>query len=224
MLVRLTVSVQYPPTLTFQTPVENTVVTLDPNKFGEKKQQRLCIGNKFMFTARVQLFKSRISHRFAYDFTGCPAGTRWPSPPDTKAFLYYITPPGRPRIASELRLRVTPSDDPASFASGSDLLRKNGQVWSRPLFNFKTFIPLYQKLREDGLVPDDLDSILSTFPGVRRIYSQTLFTLDDPFIVEFSRETQFLSVVTEQGMTTMPFRRHFFDARQWHLGLPYTGA
>ena len=167
-----------------------------------------------MIRSYVKLPESRILQCFAHD---CAA--------DTKAFLYYTTPPGRPRIASELRLRVTSSDDPASFASGSDLLRKNGQVWSRPLFNIsKTFTPLYQKLREDGLVPDDLDSILSTFPSKRRIYSQFIHTLNDTFIVDFGKDSQFFPVITEQGMTTLPFRRHFFDARQWHQGLPYTGA
>ena len=87
-----------------------------------------------------------------------------PYPPDTKAFLYYSTLPGKPRIAGELRFRVTSSDDPASFESGSDLVDKNGQTWSRPLFVLpKYYIPLYEKLREELFVPDDLNTALSTF-------------------------------------------------------------
>ena len=54
-------------------------------------------------------------------------------PPDTKAFLYYSIPPGKPRIAGELRLRFASSDDHASFENGSDLLRKNGHPWTRSL-------------------------------------------------------------------------------------------
>ena len=45
-------------------------------------------------------------------------------PPDTKAFLYYLTFPEKPRImiTGELRFPVTPSDDPESFESGSEPL------------------------------------------------------------------------------------------------------
>ena len=70
--------------------------------------------------------------RIYYDLTRKTITGRVPSyPPDTKVFLYYFT--GKPRIAGELRLRVASSDDSASFESGSDLLRTDGQLWSRPL-------------------------------------------------------------------------------------------
>jgi hypothetical protein len=85
-------------------------------------------------------------------------------PPDTKSFLYYFTPPEKPRIAAELRLRVTSTGEPTSFETGSDLLLRNGQPWSRPLCVLSKYNkPLYEKLREDGFIPDDLDAILSTF-------------------------------------------------------------
>jgi hypothetical protein len=81
-------------------------------------------------------------------------------PTKLEAFLYYFTSPEKPRIAGELRFRVTSSDDPASFESGSDLLKSNGQPWSRPLFVVsRLYIPLYEKLREERLVPDDLDAL-----------------------------------------------------------------
>ena len=66
--------------------------------------------------------------------------------------------PERPRILGlgELRLRVTSSDDPASFESGSDLLRRDGLPWRRPLYLLSTYFPpMYEKLREEQLVPDD---------------------------------------------------------------------
>jgi hypothetical protein len=99
-----------------------------------------------------------------------------------------VTLPEKPRIAAELRLRVTSSGDPTSFESGSDLLKLNGQPWSRPLCVLsKYYKPLYEKLREDRLVPDDFDTILSTltsgFPRYNR--SQLLYTLNDTFIVGF---------------------------------------
>ena len=65
-----------------------------------------------------------------YDFD---VTKRLPYPPDTKAFLYCSMSPEKPRISGELRLRVTSSDDAASFESGSDLLQLDDQPWSRAL-------------------------------------------------------------------------------------------
>ena len=88
------------------------------------KQQRFDIGNKLAFLPYIWLHelssKLRANHLF-YDAT-LENGTQQLYPPDTKAFLYYSMSPEKPRIAGELRLRVTSSDDVASFESGSDLL------------------------------------------------------------------------------------------------------
>ena len=207
-------------------PVKNEIVTLDPNKFAEKKPQRVNIGNQQSFRARIKLNDGVIlsSPDLSYDKAG---QSNVFYPPDTNAFLYYTVPSERPRIGGELRLRVTSSDDPASFASGSDLLQINGQPWSRPLIVIsKNYLPLYAKLREDGLVPDELDSVLSALPSKRFIYSrsQILYTLNDTFIVDFSQHTQFFSVITEQGMETLGFHTTFFDSRALVRHTPYTGA
>ena len=50
-------------------------------------------------------------------------------PPNTAGFLYYHVPPYSPPLAGEVRFRITPSSDPASFAAGSDLLMENGLPW-----------------------------------------------------------------------------------------------
>lgn len=221
----------YQPTFTrFQRPtkIERVVVTLDPNKLAEKKQQSLFISNQESFKPRVALAKEFIrSPRLVYDWTRqADQQTHWPYPPDTRAFLYYTTIPGKPRIAGELRLRLASSDDPASFTGGSDLLRINGQPWSRPLYFLnKFYTALYQKMREERLVPDDLDAVLSTFPTRRFIYSrsQILYTLDDTFVIDFSGAA-FLSIITEQGVETMPFIRVFKDSRSTCGYNPYTGA
>jgi hypothetical protein len=153
-------------------------------------------------------------------------------PPDTYAFLYYSMSPEKPRIAGELRLRVTSSDDPASFESGSDLLRRDGHPWSRPLYSLsKRYFPLYEKLREDRLVPDNLDAVLSTLPSKRILYSrsQVLYSFNDTFIVKFNGNDSTLMVITEQGMESLRFERPFSDGRvsmgnnSPHTN-PYTGA
>jgi hypothetical protein len=151
-----------------------------------------------------------------------------PYPPDTKSFLYYYTPPEKPRIAAELRLRVTLNDEPASFESGSDLLKSDGRPWSRPLWVLsKYYKPLYEKLREDRLVPDDLDAVLSTFTSkFPRYYnqSQLLYTLNDTFIVDFSLSYHSFFVITEQGMEMLRFSKPFFERHGGVQINPYTGA
>ena len=148
-------------------------------------------------------------------------------PRDTEGFLYYFTSSNYPRIAGELRFRVTSSDDPESFESGSDLLKSNGQIWSRPLFIVsKHYTLLYEKLKEEQLVPEDLAKVLSTFPDRFPKYrrSQFLYTLNDTFIVDFSYPVQDLTIVTEQGVAKLNFIGPFIDGRVERESKPYTGA
>ena len=152
---------------------------------------------------------------------------RPPYPPNTKAFLYYFTPPERPRIAGELRLRVASSDDPASFESGSDLLLPNGRPWSRPLYCLSNYyLPLYKKLREDQLVPDDLDTALSAMPPEYPLYyrNHILYTLNDSFILDFSAPGPFFLVMTQKGKQRLAWLGRFVDQREICKSAPYTGA
>ena len=156
-----------------------------------------------------------------------------PFPQDTEAFLYYSIPPGKPRIAGELRLRVTSSNDVASFNSGSDLLRLNGHPWKRPLYSIaKSHPPVYEKLREENFVSDDIDRVLSTSLSIKQknpiipsISSQVLYSLHDSFIVDFNCTKSDLFVVTEQGLQRMELGKLFSDSRGFIPGIgPYTGA
>jgi hypothetical protein len=142
---------------------------------------------------------------------------------------FYITlrrqknPALRQNYVSELQQEMI--DDPASFESGSDLLYIDGQPWSRPLCVLPRYYnPLYKKLREDRLVPDDLDAILSTSTSKLPRYrgSQRLYTLNDSFIVDFSYTKLNLFVITEQGIEVLLFRALFYES--YGKILPYTGA
>ena len=189
-------------------------VTLDPNKF-TKKKQHLHIGN-------LQSFKPCIALHNQSSPVVCPQiyydshmGLHSSFPSDTKAFLHYFTLPKNPVLqenyASELHQVMI--DDPVSFESGSDLLSLNGQPWSRPLYvPSKCYIPLYEKLREGRLAPDDLDAVLSAFPTtLPRVYGgQQLHTLNDTFIDDFSSLYLCFTVITEQGMETLRFIKPFF--------------
>ena len=202
------------------------IITLDPNKFAEKKQQCFHIGNHQCFRPFVSLKQSsrRIASPLFYDLNN----KKNAYPPDTKAFLYYSMSSEKPRIAGELRLRVTSSNDTALFESGWDLLRPDGQMWSHPLFLLpKVLSPLYEKLREDQLIPDDLDRVLVALPSRKSDHrSHFLYTLNDTFIVDFSSQMVVLNVITEQGMQRFRLQHIFTDRRDkcGDVREPYTGA
>jgi hypothetical protein len=236
---------------------DKPVVTLDPNKFAEKKQQCLHIGGLQAFHPYVTLrnrsgpLVSLSAPRLIYDMTTASGKRKLLNyPPDTKAFLYYSTPPNQPRIAGELRLRVTSSDDPASFHSGSDLLISNDRPWSRPLHVVsKCYTPLYENMRDDQLIPDDLHAILSTFPPLSPRYRrrQLLYTINDTFIIDFSVVYRKFCVITENGLEILQLVKLFaadgptrsviteqgaemlknpeeFTAKRSTLSSPYTGT
>ena len=208
----------------FQRDPQNLIVTLDASKFTEKKQQRLHIGNLRAFRPHITLYNElRLVVRDKQIFYNRSMPPHYPRyPPDTTAFLYYFTSSERPRIAGELRLRVASNDDHTSFESGFDLLRSNGRPWSRSLYSVsKYYTTLYEKLREDGLVSDDMTAVLSTLPP-RVCKGQHLYTLNDTFFLDFSRKKQALSVITEQGMGNMQLTGLFQES---HLQKSfYTGA
>jgi hypothetical protein len=218
--------------VTIQRKRKYLVVSLDPNKFAEKKQQRFQIGDIKAFIPYTTIHNQScpvIAPILAYHTFMSESGKQryLPFPPHTKVFLYYFTSPKKPPIAGELRFRVTSSDDPASFESGSDLLKPNGHPWSRPLFVVSRFYtPLYEKLREERLVPDDLDAVLSTLPQRLPSYGrgQYLYTLNDTFIVNFGAYTHNITAVTEQDMEVLILTGPFHEMRGGSRFTPYTGA
>ena len=120
-------------------------------------------------------------------------------PLDMKAFLYYYMSLEKPPIVGELHFQVASSDDHASFESGLNLLRPSGQIWSRSLQ--KRYPLLYEKLREDQLVPDNLDTVLLALPSknVSHRQSRILYTINDTFTVNFS-STELYFFITCQGV------------------------
>ena len=193
-----------------------------------KKQQCIHVGNRGEFKPYISLpNQSSLVEAPSLEYERSGADQRIPYPRDTKAFLYYSLSPEKPRITGELRLRVTSSDDPASFESGSDLLRTDGLPWSRPLHILsKLYPPLYEKMREDQLIPDDLDRVLGALPERKIQYSrnQFLYTLNDTIYVDFGTHSPKFRVITEQGMESILCRGVFFDGREMYSGAPYTGA
>ena len=92
----------------------------------------------------------------------------------------------------------------------------------------KYYIPMFEKLKEDGFVPDDLAAALSTFPeklptgSGRCCGGQNLYKLNDTFILDFSAREQYFTVITENGIESLKFAL-FLDSLA-KITLPYTGA
>ena len=123
---------------------KNRLQTLDPS------QLRPSDFIDFSLTKHPSLnISSSQSFRFTYSSNSCfPDGTR--------GFLYYQSPiPGAPPAAGDLRFRLTPGNDPASFNQGSDLQLPNGLPWGASLLTIahrQCYQPIRQLLIDDGLV------------------------------------------------------------------------
>jgi hypothetical protein len=142
---------------------------------------------------------------------------RYPSHQPRKPFYRQKDPASRENYASELHqvriLRLSKVDRP------------DGRPWLRPLYALpKYFPPLFEKLREEQLVPEDLHRVLLTFRSVKYYRCQILYTSTDTFIVDFSNYKTYLLVVTEQGVERLPFYYTFVDGRKMYTSPPYTGA
>ncbi len=136
------------------------ITTLDPTK--------LTSDDYIDLSSRAMVYTMLSAHNYnpAHSACACIGSKGWPIemfPPDTRGFLYYRTPWGPP-IAGELRFRLTPTPDPATFSMGSDLVTANGVQWNIPLYS----IPLRMRYRNfqaqllrDGLVSQRTFDILT---------------------------------------------------------------
>src|SRR4051812_26499937 len=87
------------------------------------------------------------------------SGSPIPFPPNTRGFFYYHRDPALPPIAGQLRFRLTPKRDPASFAEGTDLLRTDFRPWGRSLLIMaaqRGYALILARLLEDGLIDSEL--------------------------------------------------------------------
>ena len=76
--------------------------------------------------------------------------------PGTSGFLYFYTPPNGLLIGSELRFRITSSNDPYVFKDGQDLIAPDGTTWRIPLLTLcqrRLLYGLYQQAQLDGFIP-----------------------------------------------------------------------
>jgi hypothetical protein len=114
-----------------------------------------------------------------------------PFPPGSHGFLYYITPPGLPPTAGEIRFRITPTNSPASFHLGTDLLSPYGMPWRIQIFSRANSLSWESLcnflLRDRQITHPVLSEMMATIgPSSRSILPNCLFSLEQPFPYEFS--------------------------------------
>ncbi|KAG5638073.1 hypothetical protein H0H81_001922 [Sphagnurus paluster] len=158
----------------------------------------------------------------------CTYGGKAPFPPNTKGFFYFYHSP-YPQDPGELRFRLTPSPNPASFFAGTDLLRPEGFPWCIKLPSIAGQ-PTYAKLRDfllaDGIVSHETMKRSAAIGIVRRGPFQ-LYTLSQPLFVDMFVDRT-ISVISGTTKQSVRFPRLFVDQRltgdSGKERLPYEGT
>jgi len=148
-------------------------------------------------------------------------------PDHARGFLYLHNPPDMPLIASAIRLRCTPSKDPATFNQGKDLELPYGIPWE---FTFPSILFLRSPYIRDylvqaGLLTEDLLSHWrSVLRAVPRGHTRILHQLNQPFLIKFHHYDIRLPVAVPDFIGTLHIHAPFQDRRtQLSSVLPYKG-
>lgn len=147
-----------------------------------------------------------------------------PFPDDARGFLYFHSP------AAEIRFRITDSNCPSSFESGSDLVYPypNAAVWAISLGSLNAHYRGYQALR-DLLVRGGLDAhaVLEKMEGTKTKKSNSMPLIDPSlaqrFCVDF-QSTNFSPVffsLGEQLSCDIVGLFHYNKRGRWN---PYSGT
>jgi hypothetical protein len=149
-------------------------------------------------------------------------------PDRTQGFFYYHNPLRNIQTSGEVRFRITTSNDPSTFASGTDLLGLTSQPWRLPLMDIATakqYNGLRQLLLEDDLVAAEViqqcvricdDWNVPDNSSQRRRFIHSFGQL---FYVEFGSHGLTLFVVTNDSCPKVYIKRLFID----HGRAPFSG-
>jgi hypothetical protein len=162
-------------------------------------------------------------------------------PTGTRGFLYYHPPnPGAPLVAGQVRFRLTPGNDPASFIHGSDLQMPNGLPWGIPLLAIvRGSLPdpdqtiqhhpfLRENLINDGFLTPTLletcEAMVKANEHAPTRSSHIIHSFDQLFHVKFDRIYLYLFVLANNQLQRQRFIG-LFSARKASLRriAPYQG-
>ncbi|KAJ7119221.1 hypothetical protein C8R43DRAFT_1077120 [Mycena crocata] len=147
-------------------------------------------------------------------------------PHGSKGFLYYHSEPHWTALEGGIRFRVAPEGNPASFASGKDLLLPSGFTWQviLPQLACRTdYLLTGQQLLREGLVTEEqLSRCRALFAGKRISPQYTLFRIDSPFIVNFASKLSLTVVASSvhQIQLSVMFAA-YVNHKRFH---PWTGS
>ncbi|KAG6873065.1 hypothetical protein C0995_003371 [Termitomyces sp. Mi166 len=203
---------------TIQIPISiMSISTLDPSHL--QPTDFIDLSNRTQPALRTSLNPPTVRTVLKYHKT---IHSNLPFPPSTQGFLYMYTDPRLPILASQIRFRITPSNDPAQFASGTDLVDPHGEPWTLSALDlayYARFEHLKQQLLHDGYTEyiDALSKLPKRGPHLRR----SLYYLEQPFVIDMSDADCTLAFISSTQIVSGRMYNIFVD-----LGLnscPYTG-
>ena len=202
------------------------IKTLDPGKFRQTGQTLFDISGE----PSLHIEGSRIHQRIKLPLYNGERQRDFPA--NTMGYLYFQPAEAdRPRISGTLRFRL--ASTPEDFATRKDLRRPDGEVWQAPIFalaKFPSFKPLFDKIVEEGLIPEDLhqsinalllDKGKAAFPPLGN--DAVLYTLSDPFRLNLSFRSQTLWTVTDNGCLSASWISPILETTGGKCIRPYQG-
>ncbi|KAG5642201.1 hypothetical protein DXG03_003417 [Asterophora parasitica] len=150
-------------------------------------------------------------------------------PPSSRGFLYYHQDPSLPPTATEIRFRLTPTPDPTSFSTGSDLLY-NSSPWSIPLHTLVT-VKLYAGFRAQLIADRLIDPALMltlqhAWKGCTIMTSRgpsVIHALDHAFEIDLQKVHSQYSILTTRAFGSINLSALFVDSRGGLRKSPYAG-
>ncbi|KAF9029876.1 hypothetical protein BJ165DRAFT_1520240 [Panaeolus papilionaceus] len=193
--------------------VQRVALTLDPTKLVQVKQPAMDVSGITIPTILLPSGRAKLKFMRIKDSEGY---INIPYPDGTRGFFYYHKPSNRPRISGQIRFRVTPSDDPASFPRGYDLdttrtTHPFPYPWNVSILNLvggQHYTNLVSQLVSEGLVEETLVQSVRRLSSSRNITcgGNFIFTLSDPFDFNYLHNTHIsFRAVTESGQGLFKF-------------------
>jgi hypothetical protein len=157
----------------------------------------------------------------------CRPRSQFRFPDHARGFFYYYSPVGFSHIASSIRFRCTPSNDPATFNQGKDLLTPLGLPWeySMPSILCAPSAYIQDYLVHAGLVTEDQITHLKHILNGRHM-SRIFWRFDLPFSIHFNRSGVAHTVAVRSHCEKMRLHFPFLDCRNLdgRPRIPYTGS
>jgi hypothetical protein len=149
-------------------------------------------------------------------------------PDHARGFLYYHQPMNMPPIAASIRLRCTPSNDPATFNQGNDLLNPIGllpwEVKMPAILSIRS--PQFRDYLLRARIVTEAQMIqwkhMHMLNGKINCPRHAIYRLDQPFLVKFHSYGMRLVTVVGDFIGHLRLERTFWDTRRQYKA-PYRG-